>query len=297
MSFKPNEMMMDLFRSEVESHSEALTSSLLALEQDPTAAAALERMMRAAHSIKGAARIVMVPAASDVAHAMEDCFVAAQKGKLVLKSDDIDVLLRGVDLLNRVSEATKTEGTDWSTFDDSVERLVTELRSMLEGTVRPATPSPTAPKTEAPKSEAPKLQSPKSEGAKAEAPLATPTVVDPTSVPPVAHTPVAAPVTVSSAPGASERQSVPVVRCPSYIDSQAAEKLSSELLEAFRKSPREIRLDLGETRDFDAVGLALFAAARSHAQNVGSKLEFTSPNQDLKLALRMVGLLDGGVSP
>ena len=38
----------------------------------------LEALMRAAHSVKGAARIVGLEEAVQVAHVMEDCFVAAQ---------------------------------------------------------------------------------------------------------------------------------------------------------------------------------------------------------------------------
>ena len=56
--------------------------------------------MRAAHSLKGAARIVGLDAAVRVAHAMEDCFVAAQKGKIVLQPEHVDILLQGVDLLD-----------------------------------------------------------------------------------------------------------------------------------------------------------------------------------------------------
>ena len=55
MSNDPHDMMLELFRSEVESHSDMLTSSLLALEQEPSAST-LERMMRAAHSIAITAR-------------------------------------------------------------------------------------------------------------------------------------------------------------------------------------------------------------------------------------------------
>ena len=104
MSTDPNDMMLELFRSEVESHSDMLTTSLLALEQEASAST-LERMMRAAHSIKGAARIVQVAPAVEVAHVMEDCFVAAQKGTLVITPDDVDVMLKGVDLLARISAA------------------------------------------------------------------------------------------------------------------------------------------------------------------------------------------------
>ena len=71
--------LIDLFRSEVETHAEVLSAALLALEASPGDVSRLGEMMRAAHSIKGAARVVGVDPAVSVAHVMEDCFVAAQK--------------------------------------------------------------------------------------------------------------------------------------------------------------------------------------------------------------------------
>lgn len=100
--------MYELFRLEVENQAQVLTEGLLALERDATAAAQLEACMRAAHSLKGAARIVGLDAGVSVAHAMEDCFVAAQQGRLVLGQKHIDRLLQGVDLLlhfSRIPEA------------------------------------------------------------------------------------------------------------------------------------------------------------------------------------------------
>ena len=52
--------LMDLFRSEVETHSEVLSAALLALERSPGDTSRVDEMMRAAHSIKGAARVVGV---------------------------------------------------------------------------------------------------------------------------------------------------------------------------------------------------------------------------------------------
>ena len=101
--------MMDLFRMEVESQSAILNEGLLALEKDPTAAERLESLMRAAHSIKGAARIVQLDAAVTLAHAMEDCFVAAQEAKIILGADAVDVLLQGVDTLTYIAQAPETE--------------------------------------------------------------------------------------------------------------------------------------------------------------------------------------------
>ena len=50
--------MLALFRVEAETQTLVLTSGLLALERDPHLADQLEACMRAAHSLKGAARIV-----------------------------------------------------------------------------------------------------------------------------------------------------------------------------------------------------------------------------------------------
>lgn len=121
--------MMDLFRAEAEGQTAILTSGLLELEQDPVAGDRLEGMMRAAHSLKGAARIINLEAAVSVAHALEDCFVAAQKGALVLRKEGIDLLLRGVDLLTRIAETPEPALSQWEAerrtdVDGLVEALV-----------------------------------------------------------------------------------------------------------------------------------------------------------------------------
>ena len=60
--------------------------------------------MRAAHSLKGAARIVGIDTAVEVAHVMENCFVAAQNGELLLERAHVDILLEGVDLLGKIAQ-------------------------------------------------------------------------------------------------------------------------------------------------------------------------------------------------
>ncbi|MDY6896984.1 MAG: hybrid sensor histidine kinase/response regulator, partial [Cyanobacteriota bacterium] len=59
----------------------------------------LTELMRAAHSIKGAARIVQVDAAVSLAHVMEDYFVAVQEKRITLDSTHVDILLQAVDTL------------------------------------------------------------------------------------------------------------------------------------------------------------------------------------------------------
>ncbi|WP_431477651.1 hybrid sensor histidine kinase/response regulator [Massilia eburnea] len=94
--------MLDLFRMEADSQTQILTDGLLAFERrnDP---AAVESMMRAAHSIKGAASIVGLEMIVQLAHGMEDAFIAAQAGKLKLAPNRVDALLAAVDLIVQCS--------------------------------------------------------------------------------------------------------------------------------------------------------------------------------------------------
>jgi len=101
--------MLDLFRLEVETQIEILNENLLILENNPQSPSALESLMRSAHSIKGAARIISIDVAVELAHAMEDCFVAAQKQSITLDRDRMDILFRGVDLLHEIARASETE--------------------------------------------------------------------------------------------------------------------------------------------------------------------------------------------
>jgi two-component system sensor histidine kinase and response regulator WspE len=94
---------LDLFRQEMETRTAVLSDGLLSLEGRTGTAQELEALMRAAHSIKGAARIVQCDPAARLAHGMEDCFVAAQGGRLQLATAHVDVLLRGVDMLQRIA--------------------------------------------------------------------------------------------------------------------------------------------------------------------------------------------------
>lgn len=107
--------MIELFRLEMEAQVTILNDGLLALESQAHSGQALETLMRAAHSIKGSARIVALDAVVNLAHVMEDCFVAAQNKTIVLNADQVDVLLQGVDLLQGISEVNNAELPVWLT--------------------------------------------------------------------------------------------------------------------------------------------------------------------------------------
>lgn len=135
--------LFELFTLEAEAQTQVLSSGLLALERDPTQAEYLEACMRAAHSLKGAARIVGVDFGVSVSHVMEDCLVSAQEGRLYLQPEHIDALLQGTDFLMRIATPGVSD-IGQADIDGYVERMNT-LLSQGAGALRSAAvPTPSA---------------------------------------------------------------------------------------------------------------------------------------------------------
>jgi two-component system, chemotaxis family, sensor histidine kinase and response regulator WspE len=137
-----DDSMMDLFRLEAEAQAAILSEGLLALESNANSGQALETLMRAAHSIKGAARIVSLDGVVNLAHVMEDCFVAAQNKTVTLSSDQVDLLLQGVDLLQGIAQANNAELPNWLS-QKQVEFV--QVRSRVAAILDPNAVPPTAP--------------------------------------------------------------------------------------------------------------------------------------------------------
>ena len=135
--------LLELFSLEAEAQVQVLSTGLLALERDPTQADHLESCMRAAHSLKGAARIVGVDAGVSVAHVMEDCLVSAQERRMVLRAEHIDALLQGTDLLTRIATPGNNVGAE------DIEAYVALLGRLLDPAAAPA-PTAAPPRIEIP---------------------------------------------------------------------------------------------------------------------------------------------------
>jgi chemotaxis protein histidine kinase CheA len=252
--------LIELFRSEVETHAEVLSTALLALERTPGDTSRINEMMRAAHSIKGASRIVGVDPAGRVAHFMEDCFVAAQKGSIQLSSADVDILLRGVDLLEKISATTKDSDANLEQlFGASVQDLVAELQAVLTGrqasTVVSTTPEQTA--------------------------VAAPPFFTAQPSGSAARTDAASTLKASEA----------TIEFPEILDSVAAEQMRRQIVAAIDSRVATIRLDLRATRDLDVQGLALLAAVPRHLTNHShSSLQMVDVSIEMATVLRVTGL-------
>ncbi|MGY2398615.1 response regulator [Pseudomonas sp. SDO5271_S396] len=142
--------LLELFSLEADAQTQVLSAGLLALERNPTQADQLEACMRAAHSLKGAARIVGVDAGVSVSHVMEDCLVSAQEGRLYLQPEHIDALLQGTDLLMRIATPGNDVGpADIEGYVALMERLLDPAQAPVKVTPPPS-PPPVAPPEPAP---------------------------------------------------------------------------------------------------------------------------------------------------
>jgi two-component system sensor histidine kinase and response regulator WspE len=104
--------LFDLFRMEAEEQVRVLQSELIQLEEGAPSSRTLEALMRASHSLKGAARIVGLDQVVGLTHAMEDRFVAAQRGR-ALDSADIDRLLSATDWLAQLQAVEEAGVASW----------------------------------------------------------------------------------------------------------------------------------------------------------------------------------------
>jgi len=131
--------LFELFTLEAEAQTQVLSAGLLALERNPAQADQLEACMRAAHSLKGAARIVGVNAGVSVSHVMEDCLVEAQEGRLHLAPEHIDALLMGTDMLMRIASPGES-----SVGQSDIDGYVALMNDLIKPGTRPSAAAPSA---------------------------------------------------------------------------------------------------------------------------------------------------------
>ena len=134
--------LLDLFRTEAENYTVILDTGLVEAEHDQRAEK-IEPLMRAAHSIKGAARIVGLDPVVSLAHAMEDILSSAQQGKLALSSHHIDLLLKGNDILKHLASLDPEAIPGW--LNENLGRIEELSRIIREPGDSPENPRPTEP--------------------------------------------------------------------------------------------------------------------------------------------------------
>ena len=117
-----------IFMEEAANQLAVLSASLVELEDDFSNAKKLERLMRACHSLKGAARVVGLSDLVSFMHEMENCFSSAQNSKISINSDSLDVFLDCADFVGKLRE------NGFSRIDRSrYGELLSQLREIENG--------------------------------------------------------------------------------------------------------------------------------------------------------------------
>jgi len=93
------------FILEAEEYLQTITAGLLDLERPDSPPRVLEEVFRAAHSLKGAAQAVRMPAISGLCQVLESVFSAMKKGVLHPSTEGFDILQRSVDVLSAMVSA------------------------------------------------------------------------------------------------------------------------------------------------------------------------------------------------
>ena len=92
-----------LFRAESTERLQKLDDGLLRLESEPQASGLIEELLREAHSLKGAARMLGLTPLQDMAHSLEDQFSAVRAGTLTLTPELIQPQLDKVDRMRQMA--------------------------------------------------------------------------------------------------------------------------------------------------------------------------------------------------
>jgi len=119
----------ELFLSESRENVTAVNHALLQLERDaegPGAAACVDAIFRAVHTIKGMAATMGYAVVTELSHELETVLDRARRRELTIDSTIIDILLRGADSLERLVELA-VAGRE---SELNIVSLVADLRSL-----------------------------------------------------------------------------------------------------------------------------------------------------------------------
>jgi two-component system sensor histidine kinase and response regulator WspE len=104
---------LELFRLELQERVEDLNQSLLLLESNPDAQEAIDQFMRALHSVKGAASIVVLEPLVALAHRLEDVYAGVKSGEFALSPQVIALGFRCIDLFQDISRLPSDQIREW----------------------------------------------------------------------------------------------------------------------------------------------------------------------------------------
>ena len=111
---------------------EQIDHDLVELEANPEDLELLNRIFRVAHTVKGSSSFLNFDVLTELTHHMEDVLNKARKGELKITPDIMDVVLESVDMMKRLLESIRDNGSDAAAGID-IKNICASLTQISEG--------------------------------------------------------------------------------------------------------------------------------------------------------------------
>ena len=131
---------LSAFLDEAGDSLEHLNELLLSAEKNQDDMSIINEIFRVAHTFKGMAATMNFHAMASMTHAMEDLLGLVRSGKLVLLSDDVDVLFKCLDTLTAMVETIRGGGSDQEVESAHLTEVLHARRDHPEGSLAEAVP-------------------------------------------------------------------------------------------------------------------------------------------------------------
>ncbi|MBI3585025.1 MAG: hybrid sensor histidine kinase/response regulator [Nitrospinae bacterium] len=132
------EKLFEIFKIECDEHIQKLNSGILTLEENPDNPALLSEILRDAHSLKGAARMIDFKSIEEISHNLETILGKIKKGEITLSTEITNLIFNS---LENIAEIVKIISQGGREDEVDVSSLIEQLKQVSKGELisKPAT--------------------------------------------------------------------------------------------------------------------------------------------------------------
>src|SRR6056297_3889647 len=121
---------LSTFIDETKEYMSTLNEQMLLLEKEPDNMEAINEIFRTIHTLKGMSGTMGFSNMAKLSHRMENVFDLIRTEKVHVTHDNSDLLFAGVDLLEKMTDAISTGGSDESV---DISQVITQYERILNG--------------------------------------------------------------------------------------------------------------------------------------------------------------------
>ncbi len=124
------EKLFEIFKIECDEHIQKLNSGILTLEENPDNPWLLGEILRDAHSLKGAARMIDFKSIEDISHNLETILGKIKKGEITLSTEITNLIFNS---LENIAEIVKIISQGGREDEVDVSSLIEQLKQVSKG--------------------------------------------------------------------------------------------------------------------------------------------------------------------